>query len=310
MFKLLRDSIFNPKKIIYYRAKKVWFVILYMILVGLFLGFAYASKPLSMKPMTFSDRREIIDAFINKNAKIENGVYNADENVQLIVSNYYFTFYKSIDDLKNDTEYTDFAICMESVYFVTSSTRRNVFKISTIVDVDENFKNVDLSHLSPDSAIFDSLTTLLNKAKVSVSIVSLLYGTFGAIVAMLVYALIAYLFLILLMRAGDFMKKSQLYKMLIFASTAVIVGRSIDTLFNLPFFISLIVVVLGFIPLYVLEREIMLRIRMKLLGDNFMNNKSVIDKINNMLKGEDSDDDDSSSDDDEDNNYSNDESED
>ena len=49
--------------------------------------------------------------------------------------------------------------------------------------------------------------------------------------------------------------------------------------------------------LCVLEKEIMNRIKIKILGEGFINNKSVIDKINEVLKNGKNDDTDDNSDD-------------
>ncbi len=300
MLKLIRDSIFKPKNIIYYRAKKPWFVILYVLLLSILLGLAYFSKPISQRKLTVSEKITIVDAFSNTDAKIQNGAYTSTKNVEVIIKGYVFKFYKSVDDMNSDKDYVDISICGDSIYYCLSTFQNTKAfrKISTITEVNEKFKNVELNHLSVNSSIFVELSNIVEKYMTSTSVLLFFNGFVYGITTMLFFALVVYLFMIAFIKAGNYMKKSQLYKMLVFATTSLILVNIINTLFPLPTIIYFVLLFLGFIPLYILEREILLRIRMKIIGDGIIKSKSFMDKLNDILSVNNNDNDNDESNDD------------
>ena len=72
MFKLFRDSIFNPKNIIHYRAKRIGFVLLYMLIISLFLGFSRIVGPLKYQGLNYNDKLKISRTFKDTDARIYN----------------------------------------------------------------------------------------------------------------------------------------------------------------------------------------------------------------------------------------------
>ena len=72
--------------------------------------------------------------------------------------------------------------------------------------------------------------------------------------------------------------------MLIYASTSVILMESLIILFNVNSVYSWLLIFISFIPLYLLEREIIGRIRMKIFGSSVINNQGIMDKVNEFLK--------------------------
>ena len=145
-------------------------------------------------------------------------------------------------------------------------------------------QNVNLYELNDDSVFFIEIDNLIQSYKPSIVTFAFIVGIFQGLFAMLTYSAITYLFLTLMLRANRFMKRGQLFKMLIFSSTAVVVAEALLELFNITGILVWLFLMAAFIPLYILEREIANRIKIKIFGDGVINNPSVMDKINKAIQ--------------------------
>lgn len=305
MFKLLRDSIFAPKKIIHYRAKSGWFTFFYIFLVSIIMGVVLMVGPLSYDGLSYLDRKDIIKAFKNTDAKIESGVFISSDEIEIIVNDISVGFYSTESYLLNVPNPPTFAVLNDKIYFVRATRSLNqVIEFVSIKSLPESIQNVDLYALTDDSIFFTEINNLIKEFKPWLVVGSFILGVIHGMFLMVLYAGISYLFISMMIRVGNFMKKGQLYKMFLYSSTAIVFAEGIMLLLGINGIVSLIFLFVAFIPSIVLEREIIKRIRIKMFGDGLMNNQSVVDKINKIISNQDkSDEDENSNDLDEDNNY-------
>ncbi|MBP5343090.1 DUF1189 family protein [bacterium] len=284
MFKLFRDSIFAPKNIIHYRAKSGWFTFFYVFLVTAFMGLVTMSRPLAYSSLSFLDKKEIVSKFENTDAEIQNGELITTDEIEIYLEKVTIGFYSSLEFLNVVPSPTPIAVVQDKIYYVRESTfGRDLLEIVEIKDLSADFLNVNLHALDLDSPIFTAIDNLILKYKPYVVTISFIVGTISGAISMMAYALISYLFFSISLNTGKFMKKGQLFKMMTFASTSVVLMLALIRLFNLNGLLIFIFLLISFIPLSILEREIARRIRAKVLGEGLLGDKIVRDKINEMM---------------------------
>ena len=287
MFKLLRDSIFNPKNIIAYRAKKVGFTLLYMIFLALIMGLSTCASSFSYKELGYTEKMELMSGFNNSNAKITDGVYKSDNTFTVKISRVNLTFVKDKDSIKDVKEEDKFVVLGDGLYLLIASYPTNqLYKLDDLTNLSQEFNTINLVNLTEDSVFFTELNKVVLVYRNYVIAGLFMTGFFQAFVFMLGYALLTYFFMVVFFRIGDFMKKGQLFKMLIYASTSVILMESLMILFNVNAVYSWLLILISFIPLYLLEREIIKRIKMKIIGSSFSNDQGLINKINDFIKNQ------------------------
>ncbi len=285
MFKLFRDSIFNPKNIIHYRAKRIGFVLLYMLIISLFLGFSRIVGPLKYQGLNYNDKLKISRTFKDTDARIADGIFISSNTYIIELSDVNVAFIKTggaISELSGNA--VNIIILGDKIYYVVGVVNASAVELSTISELSGDLQNVNLYNINENSEFFTSINNVLLSFKPLFIGTYFVIGMINAIIEMLMYALITYLFMAVFYRVGDYMKKGQLFKMLIFATTAVIIAETLISLLSIGGALSFIMILASLIPLIVLEREIMKRIRMKILGESLMNNSSIIDKVNDIIK--------------------------
>ena len=285
MFKLFRDSIFAPKNIIHYRAKSGWFTFFYMMLVALIMGIVFMVKPISYTGLTYHEKRDIISAFKNTDSKIQSGIYYSTYEKEIEVNGITIGFYSTNNYVYNMENPPVFAVIGGSIYYVMSAASGNrLYLYEDISELPEKLQNINLYELDETSECFDEINNLISYYKPMVVALALLIGLIQGLISMLTYSLLTYGFMILMLRVDRFMKKGQLFKMLIFSSTAIVVTESLIELFGISGILIWLFLFVSFIPLFILEREITKRIKIKMFGDGVINNPSVMDKINEAIE--------------------------
>jgi len=265
MFNLLRDSIFRPKRIIQYRNKPLWFVILFLLILGLINAFSVIAPSFSYKAFTYNQKIEVVNAFKDSDAYIVNGVYHSSTNLTVGFGDYVFGFVKddgSVDDFVSSTG-PDFIVSGNQIYIVAGGLGiYKANKLLKITDLSSDFLNVDLSSLTVDSAFFKGVNDTISTYKPQA--LGLYFGFYFAdgIFNTLFYALFAFLLVILFFQAQKYMKKTQLFKMMIFSSTAITLVQAFINILGINSIFIYLLFIIGFIPLYILEKEIFIRIRM------------------------------------------------
>ena len=83
MFKLFRDSIFSPRKIIFYRAKPAWFTLLYVLILFIITFFALNLKTLTSNKINYGERLRIVQVFRNTDAKITDYSYVSNKSYMI-----------------------------------------------------------------------------------------------------------------------------------------------------------------------------------------------------------------------------------
>jgi len=284
MFKLLRDAIFYPKNIIHYRAKSTGFVVLYMLLVSLIMALSTASKAIGFNGMEYENKIKLADAFEENNSYIMDGKFYSDKSFIVELDGYSIGFIKNDGEIKDLKDTPAFVVKDNYLMLLISGGVQTAgYNISELTDISENYRNLNLKETKATSACYVELDNFLMQYKPLYAVILFFAGLIDGIFYMLGFALITYIFLNMLFKANKYMKKGQLFKMLIFASTLVVFVESFTILLNLGTVASWLALLVSFIPLYVLEKEIAIRIRMKELGQKAMDNQSVIDKINEMI---------------------------
>jgi len=295
MFKLLRDSIFKPKNLISYRAKKWWFVLIYILIMTLLGSLANVVGPISYNGLTEAERLCITEntKYYSDNSYFKNGIYYGDE-LTIDVSDYRITFINKDASLSSVTE-SDIIVKGNEVYLMLSYTNNPYILECGKVDkyTSELNNNMMVNELDIDSPLFKGINEVHNKYKPLIITLNILVGMISSLILMMGFTLINYLYLAIAFRAKQFMKKGQLFKMLLFASTAVVLMDTMINALALPTIVYYFGMFIAFIPEIILEREIIRRIRIKLYGDKIINNEDVINKINELLnkKKDDNDDD-------------------
>ena len=283
MFKLFRDSIFNPKNIIHYRAKKGGFVFLYMLILSLLLGFANIAPSINYKGLDYDQKVKISKAFKDTDARIEDGIFLSSTTIVLNVDNITIGFLSSYSDISEfGNNMPQYVVMYDKICIVTLSSNTNT--ITTISELSSDLRYVELYNLNEESEFFNIINDIVLSFKPFYLTILFIYGMISAFVDMLIYAAITYLFMTAIYRVGNYMKKGQLFKMLIFATTSVVIAEAILSLFNITGLFSFIIILASLVPLVLLEREIMKRIRMKILGEQMLNNQNIVDKVNDLIK--------------------------
>lgn len=312
MFSLFRDSIFYPKKIIYYRNKKGWFVFLYMLVLALLYSFCAIATSIPYKGLDYSDKAEVIDGFKGSDAYISDSIFYSSSNLYVEFDGVLFGFAKSgtqsVDDfLGSTTKSVDYVIIGSDVYGVATNLTKISYKVTTISELSQmvsnsdSIANINLANLDEDSGFFTSVNEIIAKEKPSYLTQTFFIALAVGFASILFFALITYLFVILVFKAQQYMKKAQLFKMLVFASTAIMLALSINVCVNLSYF-SYLLLLVSLIPMYILEREILMRIRLFQISKGIITDPNLIEKIKEAQEKQENNDNDSDDNDDDDDN--------
>lgn len=297
MFNAFRDAIFAPKKIILYRNKPGWFVFLYILVVALVGVLSSVIRPLSYNELTMGEKINWADTFNGSSAEITNYTYDAKNDITLQMGDIAVGFVPQNESIEKYLQTTDadYVVQGSSIYLIFSVfTSAYGYEVGTLKSISSNLENVSLSTITESSAFFNGVNQAIKTLKVNYTLIIGGISLISQIVTMLIFVLITYLFALLAYRAQEFMRKKQLFKMLIFASTGVMLAEDIVVILNFTGILSYIVMFIGFIPLYILEREIFRRIQMFLIAKNSSNNQNFSDnmkKLQELLKNQKKDDD-------------------
>ena len=89
------------------------------------------------------------------------------------------------------------------------------------------------------------------------------------------------------------MKKSQLYKMLLYSSTLYVLVYDVLNMFNIGGFLGLILFFISIVPIYILDREISRRIIFYQISKGIIKDEDLMEKFRKISdKTDDNDDED------------------
>lgn len=268
MFNVIRDSIFKPREIIKYRTKPWWFVLIYVVIFSLVSGFSIIVPSLTYSGLSYTQKQEVVQSFSElDSASIDNnGVYHGSSNVIVSFGQISFGFVSEageISDFYTSSTVPTYVVAGDSVYtLLVSSIYQNSILIGKLTDLSPRFNNVNLKTITTDSEIFIGIDEVISEYKPSVLTGTFFIGFFEGAIYMLGYALFAFLLVILFFHGHKYMKKSQLYKMMLFGSTAMVLVQSVINMLNISSMWIYLLLIIGFIPLYIIQRELFVRIRM------------------------------------------------
>ena len=293
MFKLFRDSLFKPKRIIAYRAKPVWFVLLYVLFLSLIVAFCASYKSLFYSKTTYADKLEIAYEFSGTDAKIDDYTYSSSKNHVIVLDNTVVLFTPNEEKLKYFLEdnIADFVVMGDSLYnLIAVGARYSVLKVGKLSDLSESFKDVNLSTLDPSSDFFNGLDEAIKFFRPIMFTLDMFTAFMLNVVGWLFIALLSYWFANLFYGAKFFMKKGQLYKMLIFATTSYNIATAFIYVINLTGFLQFGLIALSLIPLMAFEREILMRIRLFQLSKGMIKDEELAKKLQEMNEEKDNND--------------------
>ena len=285
MFKLLRDSIFRPKRIIAYRAKKPWFVILYVLIVSLIVGFSASYKTLFYSKTSYAEKIEIAYEFNGSDAKFNEYNYVSSKNHTITLGDDVILFTPSEAKLEYylSSSYTDYIVFGDTFYRpVLMGNSYILLKIAKLKDYSELFRNVDLSSITTDSEFFNAIDALI---KTNRPIVFMFYFALYLIINLfgwLMITLLSYWFANLFYGAKNYMKKGQLFKMLLFATTSYNIVTAFLYITDFGGIIRFILIAASLIPLMSFEREILLRIRLFQLSKGMIKDEELAKKLQEL----------------------------
>lgn len=294
MFKLFRDSLFRPKKIIAYRAKPVWFVFLYILILSLVVAFCASYRSLFYSKTTYSERIEIVYEFSGTDAKIDDYSYSASKNHSITLGYTDILFTPNEDKLNSflQDETTEFVVMGDSLYhLVVIGARYSIIRIAKLSELSEYFKDVDLSTIDSNSEVFKGLDEVINFFRPIIFGLDMFVGFGFNLLGWLFIALLSYWFANLFYGAKFFMKRGQLYKMLIFATTSYNLATAFIYVVGLSGFLQFVLIVVSLIPLMAFEREILMRIRLFQLSKGMIKDEDLAKKLQEMSEDKDNDED-------------------
>ena len=307
MFKLLRDSIFRPKNIIAYRAKPFWFSLLYFLMILVFGLLLTSIKPFTQTKLTYEDRLLMTQALHESKGKIEDNKYVSNKSVSFNAMGFDIAFSPDAKSFEEFLEISspDFVVIGEKIYSLTYISTRAII---THIDELKNFEGInglDFSTVTTDTeALNNFITKFTNKYRwnhvlryAGVNAGSIILIWFGI-------TLISFLFMLILYQANQFMKVGQLFKMLFYSATSVALYEIFTLILGISSIYIFILGLFALIPVFALERQIKLRIRLYQMSKGLIKDEDLMkklqelnDKINGIIRNDNNDNDNDEGDD-------------
>lgn len=288
MFKLFRDSIFSPRKIIFYRAKPAWFTLLYVLILFIITFFALNLKTITSNKINYGERLRIVQVFRNTDAKITDYSYVSNKSYMIDTGEFSLVLSPSeyLAEIAISNYAPDYIVVGNNVYLVFYySLSYSLIKLGTLNSyLSEG--NLNLYELNEDNEVFTGLNKITNGNKVIYMFTNGLLEASLNIIGTIIVSLIAYLFLIGFYRAHAFMRKGQLFKMLIYGSTLYLLVRDIQSLFGFGGFLGFVLFALSLIPLFTLEKEITRRIIFYQISKGIIKDEELIEKFRRISERE------------------------
>lgn len=283
MFSLFRDSIFRPKRIIDYRRKPAWFVVLYVSILIIFGGICALIPKVSYSEISQTDKILVVNKFKGTGASLTDYVYQSDSMITIDIEGYTIAFLDASTDATNLNITAD--LIVYNGYLYASGVFYKTFtKLISLKDVSSKFENVDLSNMTIDSPFFDGINEFISRFRVTYLLLCFGIGAINQIGILFVFTLMSFVFCLIFYKAGDFIKKSQLFKMLLFAYTLTLVVEGIVMAVGISgTLIEYLLVGLSIIPSIILEREISIRIKVYQFNNGLLNDPYVKQKIQDFI---------------------------
>ncbi len=284
MYKIFRDSLFNPKKLINYRFRSGWNIALYLILLLLFGGLCSIIPLFSFKEISSVDKISFINSFENTDAYLSDYIYHSSQDITVKIEGYTVKFIDQAREIKESMLTADFYVYNGSLYAYA------IFKMDKILDLKDvsiHFENIFLSSINENSELFLGINELIKQYK-PVYIVSTFFmfimGEFGLLMLLTV---MSYLFCIGIYKMKYYIPKGQLFKILIISYTSTILAESLVAL--LPFKLGIFEYILMFmslIPSLIVEREMLKKIRIYQYKNNLLSDPILKESIKELLERE------------------------
>lgn len=283
MFKLFRDSIFRPRRIIAYRQKSAFFMIVYSLILAMISGICVGVRYLSYTKTTYNDRFVLTEAFDGSDAHFSNYSYYSTKSYTINVGEYVFGFVPE-SRLKEyiTTTDIDFYVCGNKVYeTLYIGNLVESIKVADLTNYSE-FENVDLSNLTVRSEFYSGFSKLIKDLSWKYALTAFSYQTVNSLISLYMISLLAFVLALLFYQAGRYMKKGQLFKMVVYGCTLYSLAESVVVLFGLSGIIAYIIPLIALIPEFILEREILMRIRLYQFSQGLIKDEELAAKLKEL----------------------------
>jgi len=265
MYKRFYDSIVNPRKLVDYRTDSLVKVFIYIILFSLLLSTRTVIEVATFDGLSFNAKTAISDEFadIDPSCEIAFSELSCDtEQTQLIYSdvmiNYYLDSNETLDYNNFGTGY-NIVVHKQNVYLIYG---KSIFYDVKISELPLEAQNIDfgLQQTNADKfyeSVFGAVDAYLMSEKGVWAPMLISFDFLGSFFMIMLFVLISAWMLRLRFKVIRF---RHLFTMTVYSSTGLYVILILNTLYNISFFLVLILIIVAFRQNSLLSMEIMNRL--------------------------------------------------
>lgn len=268
MFTRFRDSIVTPAKIVDFRNDKVIWVIGYILFFALLLSTRMIIDVITYDGITFVQQQEVIDNIpaLNEECGFDATSYQCDaEETTLLYEDFMISYYlDSHTGLQYDNYEAQYNIVIkgDSVYFIFAN---NVIYEELLTNTTDSMMNFDFSLQSSDPDQFeDRVISIIDSYILGYKSI---WGPMIVLVDFMTAVLLFFSFILLSAWMLRFRFREvpfkQLFVMTGYSSTAMYLILIFNSLFNLSFFLVIILIFIAFRQNNQLSMEILKRLRQR-----------------------------------------------
>lgn len=268
MFTRFRDSIVTPARIVDFRNDKAIWVILYVLFFAMLLSTRMIIDVVTYDGLSFAQQNEIIDNLpeLNENCGFDATSYQCDpEETTLVYQDVMMSYYlDSHDSLQYDDYETQYNIVIqgETVYFIFANVV--VYELP-LASVSTDLQNLDFSLQSSNPDVFEyrilsSIDDYILSYKSFWGPMVILADIITAVILFFAFVLLSAWMLRFRFKPVPF---KQLFVMTGYSSTAMYLILIFNSLFNLSFFLVIILIFIAFRQNNQLSIEIIKRLRQR-----------------------------------------------
>ncbi len=269
MYNRFKDSIVSPKKIVGFRNDSLVKVFIYILFFSMLLGTRTIIEVVTFKGITPTYRETLIHDFhvVDESCIIDNANVECDvqENT-LVYEDLMLSYYI---DSRNEMEINSYGenyslvFHKDSIHFVLNNTAIYEMKIS---ELPSKFHNIDFELQTTDpnvfyNDLFDAIDLLFMSTRNIWAPMIIIIDIFSSLLMFLVFILISAWMLKLRFKPVRF---KEVFIMTSYSSTALYIILILNSLYNMSFFIIIILVIAAFRQNNQLSTEIYRRLNKNL----------------------------------------------
>ena len=284
MYKIFRDSLFAPKKLINYRFRSGWNIALYIFILLLFGGLCSIIPHLSYNNISSTETISIINSFNKTDAYISDYIYHSSNDVTITIKGFTVKFIDKDKEINESILTADYYVYNGSLYAYAIFKME---KISDLKDISTHFENVQLYNLDEESEVFLGINEFIKQHKPTFLISTFFSFMLGELGLLMLFTLISYLFCVGIYKMRYYIVKGQIFKILIISFTATLMAENLVAI--LPYNVGnleYLLIFLSLIPSMIVEREMLRKIRIYQYKNNLLSDPILKEAIEKMLEKE------------------------